>query len=106
MEIATNTTRLPATELLVRNQFRLLQLVSRTIGFDEDRQRRALQMTTDRWAEWSVFLLGGPLPAWPKLPVLLQRLGVTTYRLAVLADRLAWGLPGFMHDVAELKPKP
>jgi hypothetical protein len=106
MEIATNTIRPPDTELLVRNQLRLLQMVSRTIGIDEERQRRALLMTTDKWAEWSAFLLGGPLPSRPKLPVLLQRLGATTHRLAVLADRLACGLPGFMYDLVELEPKP
>jgi hypothetical protein len=77
----------PRTKSLVRDQFRSLKTVSKTIGLDEDRQRRALRMSAERWAEWSVFLIDGPLPAWPKLPALLQTLGVAIHRIAVFAER-------------------
>jgi hypothetical protein len=82
-----NTTTSPRTEVLVRDQFRSLKAVSETIGFTDDRQRRALRMTAERWAEWSAFLLDGPLPAWPKLPMMLRMLGVTTHKFAVLAEQ-------------------
>jgi hypothetical protein len=77
----------PRTESLVWDQFRSLKTVSKTIGLDEDRQRRALRMSAERWAEWSVFLIDGPLPAWPKLLALLQTLGVAIHRIAVFAER-------------------
>jgi hypothetical protein len=56
----------PRIKTLVRDQFRSLKTISETIGFSDDRQRRALRMTAERWAEWSAFLLDGPLPAWPQ----------------------------------------
>jgi hypothetical protein len=77
----------PRTESLVRAQFRSLKTVSTTVGLDEDRQRCALGISAARWAEWSAFLIGGPLPEWPKLPALLQTLGVAIHRLAVIAER-------------------
>jgi hypothetical protein len=77
----------PRTESLVRDQFGSLETVSKTIGLDEERQRRAVRMSAKRWAEWSAFLIDGPLPAWPTLPALLQMLGVAIHRLAVFAER-------------------
>ena len=92
-EVAMNTITSPRTETIVRDQFRSLKAVSETIGFNADRQRRALRMTVERWAEWSEFLLDGPLPAWPKLPNMLRMLGVTTYRFAVLAEHQGPAFP-------------
>ena len=82
-----NTITSPRTETIVRDQFRSLKAVSETIGFNADRQRRALRMTAERWAEWSAFLLDGPLPAWPNLPIMLRMLGVASHRFAVLAEQ-------------------
>ncbi len=86
-EVAMNTTTSPPTETLVRDQIRSLAAIGAALGFSEDRQRRALRMTAQRWAEWSAFLIDGPLPAWPKLPIMLRMLAVTTHRLAVLAEQ-------------------
>jgi len=88
-----NTITSPRTVSIVGDQFRSLKTVSETIGFNADRQRRALRMTVERWAEWSAFLLDRPLAAWPKLPIMLRRLGVTTYRFAMLAEQQGLAFP-------------
>jgi hypothetical protein len=57
----------------------------------DDARRRVLLLSEQEWAEWSDFCQDGPLPAQPKLPVMLRRLGSASHRLAVLADRSGAG---------------
>ena len=77
------------TEAVLRDQFRALDQVGRQLALDEERRRRVLLIGRRDWADWSVFLRDGPLPAQPPASVMLRRLGSATYRLATLADRLA-----------------
>ncbi len=74
---------------LLRDQFRQLHIVGTQVNLDEERQRRLLLVSQQDWPDWSMFLRDGPLPARPEAPVMLRRLGATTYRLAALADRQA-----------------
>lgn len=83
METTTERT----TASLLRKQFRQLHLVGTRINLDEERQRRLLLVSKKDWPDWSKFLRDGPLPAQPEVPVMLQRLGAATYRVATLADR-------------------
>jgi hypothetical protein len=71
---------------LLRNQFRALESVG---SFDPDARRRVLLIPREHWCEWSEFVQGGPLPAHPAAPVMLQRVATVTYRLAALIDRRA-----------------
>jgi len=76
---------------LLRDQLRALELVGADIRLAPDRQRRVLLVTEEDWSGWSAFAQGGPLPAHPVAPVMLQRVAAVTYRLAVLADRQPLG---------------
>lgn len=76
---------------LLRDQFRALELVGTDISLDPDRQRRVLLVDEEDWCGWSAFMQGGPLPAHPVAPVMLQRVATATYRLAALADRQTAG---------------
>ena len=57
------------------------------MGLGEADRREVLLLNQQEWTDWADFLNEGPLPAEPPLPVMLQRLGQATYRLAVLAER-------------------
>ncbi|MGA3401957.1 MAG: hypothetical protein ABSC95_22310 [Acetobacteraceae bacterium] len=81
------TTHQTAAASLLRDQFRQLHIVGTQVNLDDDRQRRLLLVTKADWTDWSMFLQDGPLPARPEVPVMLRRLGATTYRLATLAER-------------------
>jgi hypothetical protein len=83
----TMTNNQGTAALLLRDQFRALHSVGATVNLDEERQRRLLLVSEQDWADWSVFLRDGPLPARPEVPVMLRRVGAVTYRLASLADR-------------------
>ena len=72
---------------LLRDQFRALELVGTDIRLVPDRQRRVLLVAEEDWSGWSAFMQGGPLPAHPVAPVMLQRVAAVTYRLAALVDR-------------------
>jgi hypothetical protein len=72
---------------LLRDQLRVLELVGSDIRLAPDRKRRVLLVTEEDWTGWSAFMQGGPLPAHPVAPVMLQRVAALTYRLAALADR-------------------
>lgn len=85
MEITSNT---DAASLL-RNQFRALESVGLGDRFNAEAQRRVLLIAQEEWSDWSAFIRGGPLPAHPVAPVMLQRLAAVTYRLAALVDRQA-----------------
>jgi len=70
---------------VMRSQFRAMHSVAGQLP--GDRQRRLLLLSEDQWPSWSAFQAGGPFPAQPAPPVMLQRLATATYRLATLAAR-------------------
>lgn len=76
-----------ATDNLARSQFQIYRELGDAIGLREDDHRRLLLLDQQEWADWAEFLNEGPLPAKPPLPVMLQRLGTATHRLAVLAEQ-------------------
>jgi hypothetical protein len=84
-----NTSKCGDTASLLRQQFRVLESVGMDIRLDPDAQRRVLLIAEEDWSEWSDFKQGGPLPAHPVVPVMLQRVATAAYRLAALSDRQA-----------------
>jgi hypothetical protein len=84
--IMKTTSRADAASLL-RNQFRTLESIGLDGRFDAEAERRVLLIAKEDWSKWSAFKQGGPLPAHPAAPVMLQRVAVATYRLAALAHR-------------------
>jgi len=78
-----------ATDNLTRDQFHVFSQLGEEMHLSEDDQRRVLLLSEKQWADWSDFRQHGPLPAEPRLPVMLRRLGSASHRLAVLADRRA-----------------
>jgi hypothetical protein len=77
-----------ATDHLTRSQFQLFSRLGEQMQLSEDDRRRVLLLSEQEWSDWSDFLQDGALPAQPQLPVMLQRLGSASHRLAVMADRL------------------
>lgn len=75
------------TDTLARSQFRIYRDLGQSMQIDSDDCRRVLLLDQQAWTDWAEFLNEGPLPAEPPLPVMLQRLGRATHRLAVLAER-------------------
>jgi hypothetical protein len=76
-----------ATDNLARSQFEIFSQIGEEMRLSEDEQRRVLLLSEQEWADWADFLQDGPLPAQPQLPVMLQRLGNASHRLAVVAER-------------------
>lgn len=72
---------------VLRGQFQAMESIGGPLRLPGDRQRRLLLLSEDQWPSWSDFREGGPLPAQPAPPVMLQRLATATYRLASLAGR-------------------
>lgn len=72
---------------VLREQFVTFDAIGRAIRLNPDRQRRVLLLGPDDWPDWSQFKGGGPLPAQPTPPIMLQRLAAATYRLSCLAYR-------------------
>ena len=72
---------------VLRDQFMAFDTVGRAIRLHPDRQRRVLLVARDDWPDWSHFRDGGPLPAQPVPPIMLQRLATATYRLARRSER-------------------
>jgi hypothetical protein len=83
-----------ATDTLTRAQLAMFHGLGDQVRLTEDDRRRALDLDDRTWAAWTDFLSDGPLPAEPKLPEMLRRLGETTYNLAMLADRRPWAERG------------
>ena len=77
------------TDSLARNQLQVFSQLGEQMALRPDDQRRVLLLSEEEWANWSGFVLYGPLPARPQLPVMLRRLGRASHQLAVLADRRA-----------------
>lgn len=77
------------TDTLARNQLQVFHQLGQEMRLSHDDQRRVLLLSDKQWADWADFAQDGPLPAEPRLPVMLQRLGNASHRLAVLADRRA-----------------
>ena len=75
------------TDTLARTQLAMFHGLGDQVRLTEDDRRRALDLDDRTWAAWTDFLSDGPLPAEPKLPEMLRRLGETTYNLAMLAER-------------------
>jgi hypothetical protein len=76
-----------ATDNLARSQFQVFSQIGEEMRLSEDDRRRVLLLSEREWADWSDFLQDGPLPAQPQLPVMLQRLGNASHRLAVIAEQ-------------------
>lgn len=76
-----------ATDNLARSQFQVFSQIGEQMQLSEDDRRRVLLLSETEWADWWDFLQDGPLPAQPQLPVMLQRLGNASHRLAVIAER-------------------
>jgi len=76
-----------ATDNLARRQFQVFSQIGEAMRLSEDDRRRVLLLSEREWADWSDFLQDGPLPAQPQLPVMLQRLGNASHRLAVIAEQ-------------------
>lgn len=74
-----------ATDTLTRAQFSVFAASCEESGMRDTDRRLALGLDTQDWAAWQDFLADGPLPADPKLPDMLQRLAVATFRVAVTA---------------------
>ncbi len=74
---------------VLRDQFVAFDAVGSAVRLNPDRQRRVLLLGQNDWPDWSHFKDGGPLPAQPMPPIMLQRLASATYRLACLVDRRA-----------------
>jgi hypothetical protein len=64
----------------------MLSEIADSARLDADELRRALSLSEPEWAKWSAFLQSGPLPAQPRLPDMLFRLGTASYTLAVSAE--------------------
>jgi hypothetical protein len=75
-----------ATDNLARSQFQMFSRLGEEMHLSDDAQRRVLHLSQQEWSSWSDFLQDGPLPAQPQLPVMLQRLGSASHRLAVMAE--------------------
>jgi hypothetical protein len=75
------------TDNLARSQFQIYRELGDVMGIGEEDRRRVLLLDQQEWTNWAEFLNDGPLPAQPPLPVMLQRLGSASYRLAVLAEQ-------------------
>jgi hypothetical protein len=75
------------TDTLTRNQLQVFSSLGEEMHLSEDDRRRVLLLSEEQWSDWSDFMQDGPLPAEPRLPVMLRRLGSASHRLAVLADR-------------------
>jgi hypothetical protein len=78
-----------ATDRLARNQFQVFSQIGEQMKLSQDDQRRVLLLSEQEWSDWSEFAEDGPMPAQPRLPVMLRRLGSASHRLATLADRRA-----------------
>jgi hypothetical protein len=76
-----------ATDTLTRAQLAMFHGLGDRVSLTEDDRRRALGLDDRTWAAWTDFLTDGPLPAEPKLPEMLRRLGETTFNLSVAAER-------------------
>jgi hypothetical protein len=76
-----------ATDSLARSQLQMFSEIGEQMQLSDDDQRRVLLLSEQEWADWSDFCHDGPLPAQPQLPVMLQRLGSASHRLAVMAER-------------------
>lgn len=76
-----------ATDNLARSQFEVFSQIGEQMRLSEAEQRRVLLLSEQEWADWADFRQDGPLPAQPQLPVMLQRLGNASHRLAVIAER-------------------
>ncbi len=76
-----------ATDNLARSQFQVFRQIGEQMQLSEDDQRRVLLLSEKEWADWADFRHDGPLPALPQLPVMLQRLGNASHRLAVIAEK-------------------
>ena len=74
------------TDKLARSQFRIYRELGEAMRIGDDDCRRVLLLDRQAWTDWAGFMNEGPLPAEPPLPVMLQRLGQASYRLAVLAE--------------------
>ncbi len=72
---------------IARRQFRVFDGIGDRIAMSAEDRRRILLLSPEEWSAWSRVPNGGPLPARPGLPLMLQRLGAATHRLAVVAER-------------------
>ena len=77
-----------ATDNLARSQLQMFSEIGEQMQLSDDDQRRVLLLSDREWSAWMDFRHDeGPLPAQPRLPVMLRRLGSASHRLSVLAER-------------------
>jgi hypothetical protein len=75
------------TETVLRQQILMFRDAGKAVRLNEERERRLLLLSPESWSQWSAFSAAGPVPAEPPAPVMLQRLGRASYRLAALPVR-------------------
>ena len=75
------------TDNLVRSQLRIYSELGDAMRIAAEERRQALLLDQQEWSHWAEFMNEGELPATPPLPEMLQRLGMASYRLAVMAEQ-------------------
>ncbi len=70
---------------LTRAQLAMFQGLGDEIRMGANDRRCALGLDERTWLAWLNFSADGPLPAEPKLPEMLRRLGEAAFKLAVVA---------------------
>ena len=77
-----------APPALARRQFDAFNEVGRMARLRDEDRYRLLLMSPQEWSAWEAFLEGdGAPPPQPAVPVVLMRLAIASYQLAVRADR-------------------
>lgn len=81
---------------LARGQLRLFDELGCQASLPPDERRRLLALSESEWAAWDRFLRDGPLPAWPRLPDMLLRVGAAVHGVATAMEcmRVPAGLMG------------
>jgi hypothetical protein len=74
------------SDSLTRAQLAIFNALGDQAKLSQDRRQRALALDDNAWLAWKAFMEDGPLPATPKLPDMLRRLAMSTYRLAAVAN--------------------
>lgn len=71
---------------VVRGQFRMLTEIADSIRLSTDDTRRALSLSEAEWSGWAEFMRNGPMPAWPRLPDILHRIGTASFNMATVTE--------------------
>jgi len=71
---------------VARGQLRLFDELGTQASLPPDERRRLLSLSESEWAAWDRFLRDGPMPAWPRLPEMLMRVGSAAHRITTAMD--------------------